>query len=71
MLYRVSDIKSAFINFENKMLRKTIQFLFIFIGFMLLGSQQLHKQFYLISILGIVMMLFGLFGIKEKLADKD
>jgi membrane-bound ClpP family serine protease len=66
MPYRVSNIKSAFINFENKMLRKTIQFLFIFIGFMLLGSQQLHGQFYLLSILGALMMLFGLFGIKEK-----
>ena len=51
---------------ENKMLRKTIQFLFIFIGFMLLGSQQLRGQFYLVSILGTAMMLFGLFGIKEK-----
>jgi len=50
----------------NINLRKIIQFLFIFIGFILLGSQQLHGQFYLLSILGVLMMLFGIFGIKEK-----
>jgi hypothetical protein len=34
---------------------------------MLLGSEQLHGQFYwLLSILGALMMLFGIFGIKEK-----
>jgi len=46
--------------------KKVVQFLFIFVGFMLLGSEQLRGQFYLISILGATMMLFGLFGIKEK-----
>jgi hypothetical protein len=48
------------------MLKRTIQFLSIFVGFMLLGTQQLHGQFYLLSVLGALMMLFGLFGIKEK-----
>jgi hypothetical protein len=48
------------------MLRKTIQFLFIFVGFMLLGSEQLRGQLYLLSILGAAMILFGLFGINNK-----
>jgi len=50
----------------SHLLKIIIQFLFIFVGFMLLGSQQLHGQFYLLSILGVLMMLFGLFGIREK-----
>jgi hypothetical protein len=48
------------------MLRKSLQFLFIFVGFILLGSEQLRGQFYVLSILGALMMLFGIFGIKEK-----
>jgi len=50
----------------NNKLTTTIRFLFIIIGFLLLGSQQLHGQFYLLSILGTLMMLFGIFGINKK-----
>jgi membrane-bound ClpP family serine protease len=51
----------------NSSVIKIIQFLFILVGFMLLGSEQLHKQFYIpLSILGALMMLFGLLGIQEK-----
>jgi membrane protein implicated in regulation of membrane protease activity len=50
-----------------KVSKKIIQFLFIFVGFILLGSEQLHGRFYLLfSILGAAMMIFGIFGIKEK-----